>query len=101
MVSRKRSAQAKRVAAFKESLYDGGAGADAAFERERVQSEERARQHEAALRRKACESKNRYACESDARAAIQSCADHGTTGLHAYRCPYCKGWPLTSKPMRS
>ena len=82
MVSRKRSAQAP------------------AFEREQERMQERAREREAALRRKACESKNRYACESDAQVAIRSCAEHGTTGLHAYRCPYCKGWHLTSKPVR-
>ena len=69
---------------------------DQAFRREEERASERARQHEEALRRKACESKNRYACESDAQAAIRSCAAHGTSGLRAYRCPYCKGWHLTS-----
>jgi len=98
MVSRKRSAQAKRVAAFKEQLFADDAAP--AFEREQERMQERAREREAALRRKACESKNRYACESDAQVAIRSCAEHGTTGLHAYRCPYCKGWHLTSKPVR-
>lgn len=98
MVSRKRSAKAKQIAEFKEQLAAGGM--DAAFDRERQHADERARQHEAALRHKACESKNRYSCASDAQAAIRSCAEHGTTGLHAYRCPYCNGWHLTSKPAR-
>jgi len=98
MVSRKRSAQAKRVAAFKEQLYADSAAS--AFERERERASVRAQEREAALRRKACESKNRYTCESDAQAAIHACAAHGTTGLHTYRCPYCKGWHLTSKPVR-
>ena len=96
MVSRKRSAQAKRVAAFKEQLFSDDAAS--AFEREHKRIEERAREREAALRRKACESKNRYSCQSDAQVAIRACAAHGTTGLHAYRCPYCGGWHLTSRP---
>ena len=96
MVSRKRSARAKQVAAFKESL----GGMDSVFEREKQHAEARAREKEAALRRKACESKNRYSCASEAQAAIQACAEHGTKGLHSYRCPYCNGWHLTSKPVR-
>ena len=99
MVSRKRSARAKQVAAFKESLGAAG-GMDSAFERERERADARSREHEAALRRKACESKNRYSCASDAQDAIRACAEHGTTGLHSYRCPYCNGWHLTSKPAR-
>ena len=94
MVSRKRSAQAKRIAEFKQQLGPDGMGR--AFEREEERASARAIEREAALRRKACESKNRYTCESDALVAIRACAAHGTTGLRAYRCPYCKGWHLTS-----
>ena len=50
--------------------------------------------------RKACTSKKRYPYRSDAEEAIELCAQHGTRGLHCYRCPYCDGWHLTSKPMR-
>ena len=46
------------------------------------------------------ESKNRYASLADAEEAIASCAAYGTRGLHAYRCPHCNGWHLTSKPTR-
>ena len=61
---------------------------------------EREAEHEAALERKACTSKKRYPYRSDAEEAIELCAQHGTRGLHCYRCPYCDGWHLTSKPMR-
>ena len=95
MSSRKPSAKAKQVERFKSQLGDLGA----AFEREAQRADERAQKKEAALRAKACESKNRYSCKSDAEAAIRSCAEHGTKGLHCYRCPYCNGWHLTSKPV--
>ena len=96
MGSRKPSAKAKQVAQFKSEL----GGMDDVFAREDERRDERARQKEAALRKKACESKNRYSCKSEAEAAIASCAEYGTTGLHAYRCQYCNGWHLTSKPLR-
>lgn len=96
MGSRKRSARAKQVAEFKASL----GGMDDAFEREHQRRENRSAEKEAALRKKACESKNRYSCKSEAEATIRECAEHGTTGLHAYRCQYCGGWHLTSKPRR-
>ena len=79
MGSRKRQAIAKQVAEFKASL--GGANSmDDIFAQEDARRKRRDEEHDAALRRKACES------------------EHGTTGLHAYRCPYCDGWHLTSKP---
>ena len=97
MGSRKRQAIAKQVAEFKASL--GGANSmDDIFAQEDARRKRRDEEHDAALRRKACESKNRYAFRSEAEEAIASCAEHGTTGLHAYRCPYCGGWHLTSKP---
>lgn len=96
MGSKKRSAWARQTAEFKASL----GGMDDVFAREDARRAERSAQKEAALRQKACESKNRYSCRSDAEAAIRSCADYGTTGLHCYRCQYCGGWHLTSKPGR-
>ncbi|VEH02684.1 Uncharacterised protein [Slackia heliotrinireducens] len=96
MGSKKRSARAKQVAEFKASL----GGMDDVFGREERRRIAASEEKEAALRRKACESKNRYSCKSDADQAILSCAAYGTTGLHAYRCPYCNGWHLTSKPER-
>ena len=96
MGSKKRSARAKQVAEFKASL----GGMDDVFAREDGRKAARAQEKEAALRKKACESKNRYATKYDAEAAIASCAEYGTTGLHCYRCEFCNGWHLTSKPMR-
>ena len=96
MGSRKPSAKAKQVARFRSEL----GGMDDVFAREDARRSERAEQKEAALRKKACESKNRYSCKHDAEVAIASCAEYGTTGLHAYRCQYCNGWHLTSKPLR-
>lgn len=60
----------------------------------------REEERESVLRYKACESKNRYASAAEAQDAIRSCADYGTKGLHAYKCPHCNGWHLTSKPQR-
>lgn len=97
MGSRKPSAKAKQVAAFKAKL----GGMDDIFAREEHRRTQRAAEHEEALREKACRSKKRYSCRSEAEEAIRSCADHGTAGLHSYRCPYCNGWHLTSKPERN
>lgn len=96
MASRKPSANAKRVSEFKASL----GGLDDLFAREEHRVADMSAKKEAALRDKACESKNRYATQWEAQAAIDACAEHGKTGLHSYRCPYCKGWHLTSKPPR-
>ena len=96
MGSRKPSAKAKQVAAFKAEL----GGMDDIFAREERRREQRAAEHEEALREKACRSKNRYSCRSETEEAIRACADHGTTGLHSYRCPFCNGWHLASKPER-
>lgn len=98
MGSKKPSAKAKQIAAFKSQL--DGLAMDDLFTREEHRREELAAEHEEALREKACRSKNRYASRAEAEAAILSCADHGRTGLHCYRCPYCHGWHLTSKPER-
>ena len=79
MGSRKGSAKAKRIAEFKAGL----GGMDDVFARENARKSKKAAEKDAALRRKACESKNRYSCKSDAEAAIIACAEHGTTGLIA------------------
>ena len=75
-------------------------GMDNLFASEGKRQQKNRAEKEAALRKKACESKNRYTSKSDAEVAITSCASYGTTGLHSYRCPYCNGWHLTSKPER-
>lgn len=96
MGSKKGSARAKQTAAFKSQL----GGMDDLFAREEHRAREAAGQHEKALRDKACASKNRYSSRSEAEAAIAWCAEQGRTGLHVYRCEYCNGWHLTSKPPR-
>ncbi|WP_415927890.1 hypothetical protein [Slackia piriformis] len=96
MTSRKRSALAKQTAAFKAGL----GGMDDVFTREEERRRTQDLEHDAAVRRKACESKNRYRSRTEVEEAIAACADHGTRGLHSYRCPYCNGWHLTSKPQR-
>lgn len=96
MASNKRSARAKQRAAF-ETEFDGSAMGDL-FAREREREDRLDAEHEAALRRKACEPKNRYASRMEAEAAKNSCAAHGRGGLSIYRCPYCDGWHLTSHP---
>ena len=96
MGSRKGSARAKQTAQFKSEL----GGLDDIFAREERHLEEAAERREAALRDKACESKNRYASRSEAQGALEWCAEQGRRGLSIYRCQYCHGWHLTSKPKR-
>lgn len=101
MASRKPAARAKQQAAFKAQA--GLFGADAAddiFAREERRRDELAAHREEARYEKACASKNRYATKGEAEAALLACAEHGRRGLHIYRCPYCKGWHLTSHPQR-
>jgi hypothetical protein len=97
MGSKKRSSWTRQKAEFQQQLV--GSDLDSLFERERAHRAGNSASHEAALRRKACESKNRYWSEAEAEEAIELCAEHGRTGLHCYRCRYCDGWHLTSKPM--
>ena len=94
MGSRKPSAKAKQINEFKSQL----GGLDDLFAREEKRKEDLSATKEAALRDKACESKNRYSSHAEAQEAIRACAAHGRTGLHSYRCKYCNGWHLTSKP---
>lgn len=100
MGSRKPSAKAKQAAAFRDQLYSYSEGLDGAFSREAANKGKKTQAREAAQRKKACESKNRYASRYEAEATIQDCADHGTTGLECYKCPYCNGWHLTSHPFK-
>lgn len=94
MGSKKQSAKARQMAAFKSQL--GGSGMDDIFAREDARRERAAEERDEALRWKACESKNRYASRAEAEAAIFSCEEHGRRGLTCYRCGYCNGWHLTS-----
>ena len=96
MGSKKRSSWSKQKAEFNASL----GGMDNLFASEGKRRQKNRAEKEAALRKKACESKNRYTSKSNSEAAITSSASYGTTGLHSYRCPYCNGWHLTSKPER-
>lgn len=101
MGSKKRSQWAKQKAAFRDSLVEHDPfGLDDAFAQETSRRTKRSEEKEAALKRKACESKNRYSSKAEAEETILLCAEHGTTGLHSYRCPYCNGWHLTSKKPR-
>lgn len=101
MASRKPSARARQQAAFKtrEGIADAGF-ADAIFAREERRRDELAAHREEVRYEKACASKNRYVTKGEAEAALLACAEHGRSGLRIYRCPYCKGWHLTSHPQR-
>lgn len=94
MGSKKRSARAKQVADFMANLGD----TDDAFARERERVVQQERQHESALRRKACESKKRYFDRADAEEAIRSCAAHGTTGCDAIAAPTAKAGTSPRSP---
>ncbi len=94
MASHKRSAQKRQRASFESSFGQ----MDGVFRKEEQRRETEDAQREAALRSKACTSKNRYATRAEAMGAIAACEEYGTRGLHCYRCSYCKGWHLTSHP---
>ena len=69
MGSKKRSSWSKQKAEFNASL----GGMDNLFASEGKRQQKNRAEKEAALRKKACESKNRYTSKSDAEAAITSC----------------------------
>ena len=94
MGSRKPSAKAKRVQEFKSQL----GGFDGLCAAEQRRGQRLSAEKEAARRRKACESKNRYSSLSEAQVVISECEAHGARKLSAYRCPHCDGWHLTSHP---
>ena len=96
MGSKKRSAWAKQKAEFNAALDMGGM--DDIFAHEQERHNEMTARHEAALREKACESKNRYASYAEAQENLAWCEARGKRGLSIYRCPYCSGWHLTSHP---
>ena len=94
MASNKRSARQRQRMSFEAST----SSMDDVFAREERHQSHADAHREAALRQKACSSKNRYPTRAEAHDAILACAEHGRTGLSAYRCPYCNGWHLTSHP---
>ena len=96
MASHKKSALRRQREAFE----SGFGGMDDVFAREERHQEAMKVERAVALRHKSCESKNRYATPAEAEDAIASCAAYGRTGLHSYRCSYCKGWHLTSHPQQ-
>ena len=98
MGSKKRSAWAKQKAEFNAGL--DAHGMDDLFAREQNRHEDAQNRREAALREKACESKNRYASRKEAEENLAWCEAHGTRGLAIYRCDYCGGWHLTSHPWK-
>lgn len=97
MGSKKRSSWSKQKAEFAAGLGDFS-GMDDIFAREEAHRERASADHEAARRRKACESKNRYASRAEAEENLAWCEHNGKRGLSVYRCPYCDGWHLTSHP---
>lgn len=97
MGSKKRSSWSKQKAEFAAGL-DDFSGMDDIFAREEVHRERASADLEAARRRKACESKNRYASRAEAEENLAWCEHNGKRGLSVYRCPYCDGWHLTSHP---
>lgn len=98
MGSKKRSARAREVADFKSQLENGLGGLDDLFANEERREQKREADHDAAMRWKSCEKKNRYATRDEAEEARKWCEDRGTRGLEIYRCEYCGGWHLTSHP---
>ena len=97
MGSKKRSSWSKQKAELDAGL-DDFSGMDDIFAREEAHRERAGADHEAARRRKACESKNRYASRAEAEENLAWCEHNGKRGLSVYRCPYCDGWHLTSHP---
>lgn len=98
MGSKKRSARAREVADFKSQLENGLGGLDDLFANEERREQKREADHDAAMRWKSCEKKNRYTTRDEAEEARKWCEDRGTRGLEIYRCEYCGGWHLTSHP---
>ena len=96
MGSRKPSANAKRISAFKAGL----SSMDDLFTREGQRQGTLDARREEARRERACDRKKRYASRADAEEAARLCAEHGRRGLRCYQCPYCGGWHLTSKAPR-
>ena len=96
MGSRKRSARAKEREKFLSSL----GSMDNVFTKEETHQRNAGDEKEEARLMKACLSKQRYATRQEAEEIAALCAQHGTYGLEVYRCPYCRGWHLTSHPWK-
>ncbi len=97
MASKKRSAWSRQKAEFSASL-DPFASLDGVFAREGARRGRMEAEKNAARKRKACDSKNRYSSRAEAEENLAWCEENGRTGLSIYRCPYCDGWHLTSHP---
>ena len=93
----RRLSWSKQKAEFAAGL-DDFSGMDDIFCARRGASGRASADHEAARRRKACESKNRYASRAEAEESLAWCEHNGKRGLSVYRCPYCDGWHLTLHP---
>lgn len=94
MGSRKPSARRRQRDLFVEGLPDMGD----AFARARSHMAELEGRRDEAHHKRSCTSKRRYATAAEAREAIRSCELNGRRGLSLYRCPYCRGFHLTSHP---
>lgn len=99
MGSKKRGAWAKQAREFKSQLEagQGEPGLDDLFAQESSRRERTQAEHDAAVRTKACESKQRYASRHEAESTAAACEAHGSPKLYTYKCPYCGGWHLTHK----
>ena len=63
--------------------------------------ENRRRADESSARQlSACQAKRRYDTREDAEEAARTCTTSDRRTLRVYRCDYCDGWHLTSKPER-
>ena len=63
--------------------------------------ESRRRADESSARQQSvCQAKRRYDTREDAEEAAHACTTSGRRTLRVYRCDYCDGWHLTSKPER-
>jgi hypothetical protein len=52
--------------------------------------------HATVDRRRMCYAKRRFACRGKAANAAVTIRRGGGPAMHAYRCPLCRGWHLTS-----
>lgn len=95
MASNKRSARAKQRAAF-EAGFDGNAMGDL-FTRERERKDRLDAEHEAALRRKACESKNRYSSKAGSGERYSRMAPSTAPGPFSLPLPLLQ-WMAPHKP---
>lgn len=94
---KKRSTWAKEKAQFNAGLDNFGA-LDDLFASEDARQAKADEGRASELRRRGCESKNRYATRGEAEENLAWCERQGKRGLQIYECPYCDGWHLTSHP---